>query len=68
MLWKIIEQTKTGDLRVFSADELNRLGTATGENTHRHRPRADTLWGMTWGAAKFQRWNADGAGNNLEYT
>ena len=61
MLSKNIEQTKTGYQRVFSADEPNRLGTATGgkhalrqwgrqlgENTHHDKPRADTLWGMFW--------------------
>ena len=26
----------------------SRLGTATGGNTQRHKPRADTFWGMLW--------------------
>ena len=38
MLSKIMEQTKTGYQRVFSADEPNRLETATGGNHTSREP------------------------------
>ena len=50
MLSNNIEQTKTGYQRVFSADEPNRLGTATGGETHTaNKLRADILWSMPGG-------------------